>query len=114
MSAATHDNFEIRVVRIPQWLLPLAAATAVALVGLAGLFGFGLLLLASPLILAAGLVHSLKAFRKPAEQPLRPSRRKSSDRPTRPERPIVIDGDYVVLDDAPRAAEPKAKPSFRN
>jgi hypothetical protein len=111
MSVATHDNFKIRVVRIPQWLLPLAAAAAVVLVGLLGLFGLGLLLLASPLILAAGLVHSLKAFRKPAEQPLRPSRRKSSDRP---ERPIFIDGDYVVLDDVTRAAEPEAKPSFRN
>lgn len=80
MVATAHDNFEIRVVRIPQWLLPLVAAVAVALVGLAGLFGFGLLLLVSPLILVAGIVHSLKRFRKPGEQPPRPWRR-SSERP---------------------------------
>lgn len=101
MTAATHDNFEIRIVVLPRWLLPLAAAAAVALVGLAGLFGFGLLLLVSPLILAAGVVQYLKAFRKPWEQPP-PPKRTSYEPPLRPTRSIVIDGDYVVLDEALR------------
>jgi hypothetical protein len=105
MTTAAMNRLEIKIIRLPVWVLPLAAAAAVALVALAGVLGFGLLLLMSPIILVAGAVHMLRGRRgtKPVERPWQ--------RPKRDPRlsnPPVIEGEYEVIDE--RSPKPAPQP----
>lgn len=100
MTASTIGDFEIRVVHIPQVLVPLAIAAAVALVGLAALFGIALLLIMSPLIFFAVLVRYLRRLANPEAAPAH-QWNTWSDRRSRTGQPIVIDGDCIVLDEEP-------------
>ena len=109
MTATISDRFEIKVVKLPTWIVPVIAAGAVALVALAGVIGFGVLLLMSPIILVAGAANLLKNRKSAATpEPLWPVK----NRPARPASSQVIDGDYEVVDDGgtvrDRQDEPKS------
>lgn len=107
MTTTAFDRFEVKIFRIPVWALPIAAAAAVALIALAGVFSFGLLLLMSPIILVAGAIHHLKhRHRDRDEQPLWPTK----DRPARPTGPLVIDGEYEVIDEGIMVPDPMVGP----
>lgn len=95
MATTAHDRFEIKLVQLPGWAIPLAAAAGLAIVALAGVVGFGLLLLMSPIILGVGAAQMIRNRRKSAEVTSRPWPDKS--KPSQSPTPIVIDGDYEVV-----------------
>lgn len=104
MAAATHDRFEIKLVQLPGWAIPLAAAAAVAIVALAGVVGFGILLLMSPIILGTAAAHVIRNRGKSTPVAPRPWPKRPLSTP--PREPIVIDGEYEVVDG--RASRGKA------
>ncbi len=102
MSASAMNRLEIKIVHLPSWCVPLAAAASVALIALAGFIGFGVLLLMSPIILAAGVIHLLRRPQslEPVQRPW-PERTHRSNAPqeTRSVEPVVIDGEYEVVEE---------------
>lgn len=102
MSASAMNRLEIKAVRLPSWAVPLGAAAGVAVIALAGFIGFGVLLLMSPIILAAGVVQLLRRPR--ALEPVQrawPERRHEPNvaKETRPVEPVVINGEYEVVEE---------------
>ncbi|MFM9939359.1 MAG: hypothetical protein ACKVP7_07675 [Hyphomicrobiaceae bacterium] len=108
MTASTFDRLEIKVVRLPVWAAPLAAAVGIALVGLVGVLGFGLLLLISPIVLVAGVARFFK--HRPPTVPTDLSDRAwpGPQKPARPAQPIVIDGEYEVVVSEDRSLWPSS------
>ncbi len=105
MATTTHDRFEIKLIQLPGWAIPLAAAAGVAIVALAGVVGLGILLLMSPIILGVGAAQAIRNRRKSTPATPRPWPQRPQAAP--PRAPIVIEGDYEVVDNNGRRTEPK-------
>ena len=108
MTASAFDRIEVKVVRLPVWAAPLAAAVGIALVGLAGVLGFGLLLLLSPIMLVAAVAQFFKRrrSREPADRSDRNWPR--PQKPAQPAQPLVIEGEYEVVGNERTTPVPKA------
>ena len=104
-TTTTHNRFEIKYIQLPGWVIPLAAAAAVALVALAGVVGLSILLLMSPIILFVGVAKAVRNRRKNKSAPPRPWPQRPQA--TRPRAPIILEGVYEVFDNNGQRAETK-------
>lgn len=111
MATTTHDRFEIKLVQLPGWAIPLAAAAGLAIVALAGVVGFGILLLMSPIILGVGAAQAIRNRR--TSMPVAPRPWPQRPQATPPRAPIVIEGDFEVVDNNGQTAGTKAESDKR-
>lgn len=95
MTTAAVNGLQIKVVRLPTWALLVAGIAAVVLVAFAGLVGLGVLLVLSPIVLVAAIVHQLRVG-SAAESVNGGWPRPNRPRPTAP---LIIEGEYEVIDE---------------
>ena len=109
MTHTLFDNVSFRSHRIPSWSLILIAAVALAVAALTGLLWLSVLILMAPILLVANGLQRLRH----SQQPAPPKRREPhNERPARVSWPLIIEGDYVVVDEEPKPTRvPPAPPS---
>ncbi len=112
MSHTLFDYVGFRSHRIPSWSLVLIAALAFAVVAFTGLLWLSLLILTAPVLLVANGLQRLRH----SQQPAPPKRREPhNEKPARVQRPLIIEGDYVVVDEEPKPTRvPPTPPSAGN
>jgi len=66
MAATRHDRYEIKLVQLPGWAIPLAAFAAVGIVPLAAALGVGIVILMSPILLGVAAAQALPHHRQNA------------------------------------------------
>lgn len=103
MAPVVHDRFEVKLVLPPGWALLLTTAAGILIVALAAVVGFGSLLLMLPIIVGVGAAQGLRNRRSGVPAP--PRRWPPLPISTPPSDPIVIDGEYEVINDDTRRAK---------
>jgi len=99
MTRTLFDNVSIRSYRIPSWSLILIAAVAFVVVAVTGLLWLSVLILMTPILLVASGLQRLRHSQQPV-----PMKRKEprNEKPARVQWPLIIEGDYVVVDEEPK------------
>lgn len=99
MATTAKGRLEIKREGRASWAIPLdtaAGAVVFVLVALAGAAGFIILLLISPIVIG---LSALQAFRnRQSAVQVVPARWSERPRSSLPRDPLVIDGDYEVID----------------
>ena len=99
MTHTLFDNVSFKSHRVPSLYLILIAAVAFSVVAFTGLLWLSLLILMAPILLVASGMQRLRHFQQPAP----PKRREPpNERPARVQWPLIIEGDYVVVDEEPK------------
>lgn len=96
------NRYEIRLVRLPGWALPLAGAAALALVALVALIGIALLAVLAPVLLVAGLLSRWRLRRRRSEVAGDFDRTSSRG-------PLVIEGEYDVVGETTQGRTPRSR-----
>src|SRR5258705_11783570 len=99
------QRFEIKLTRIPTWILVVVVALAAIQAAVVGFVGATLLLLMSPLLLIAGAATQHNGGRQTVT-PIRPS--PNNGLRSRRSAPPIIDGEYQVIDDGAHNTDQKA------
>ena len=105
------DSVSFRSHWISLWSLIFIAIVAFAVAALTGLLWLSLLILLAPILLVASGLQRLRHCQQPAP----PNRRRPhEERPARVQWPLIIEGDYVVVDEEPKPTPvPPTPPSAR-